>query len=136
MGEIKKGIRLLAREAGGKTRAKTDAMDWFETSRKGIRETAVQTTARRFRPGQVYVFRYDDPKYAEWWDRNPCVLALDPANNNDCAARNVNVGGDGSHSHSYSGTTAVNTGGAAITNAQRSGRNLPPYYALVYIIKY
>ena len=58
-----------------------------------------------------------------------------PASNNDCAARNVNVGGDGSHSHSYSGTTAVNTGGAAITNAQRSGRNLPPYYALVYIIK-
>ena len=58
-----------------------------------------------------------------------------PASNNDCAARNVNVGGDGSHSHSYSGTTAVNTGGAAITNAQRSGRNLPPYYALIYIIK-
>ena len=58
-----------------------------------------------------------------------------PANNNDCAARNVNVGGDGSHSHSYSGTTAVNTGGAAITNAQRSGRNLPPYYALCYIMK-
>ena len=58
-----------------------------------------------------------------------------PASNNDCAARNVNVGGDGSHSHSYSGTTAVNTGGAAITNAQRSGRNLPPYYALCYIMK-
>ena len=90
MGEIKKGIRLLARESGGKTRAKSDAMDWFETSRKGIRETAVQKTARRFRPGQVYVFRYDDPKYAEWWDRNPCVLALDPANNNDCGI-NLNL---------------------------------------------
>ena len=41
----------------------------------------------------------------------------------------------GSHNHTYSGTTANNTGGAAITNAQRSGRNLPPYYALYYIIK-
>ena len=41
----------------------------------------------------------------------------------------------GSHQHTYSGTTANNTGGAAITNAQRSGRNLPPYYALCYIMK-
>ena len=42
---------------------------------------------------------------------------------------------NGSHAHTYSGTTANNTGGAAITNAQRSGRNLPPYYALCYIMK-
>ena len=41
----------------------------------------------------------------------------------------------GSHQHTYSGTTANNTGGAAITNAQRSNRNLPPYYALCYIMK-
>ena len=60
-----------------------------------------------------------------------------PANNNDCAARNVNVGGNGSHSHSISGTTGnpsntgTNSQGSSATNA-----NLPPYYALVYIIKY
>ena len=54
--------------------------------------------------------------------------------NNDSLARNVNVGGDGSHSHSYSGTTAVNTGGAAITSAQRSVK-LYPYCALIYIMK-
>tara|TARA_B100000214_G_scaffold25528_1_gene16769 strand:- start:246 stop:860 length:615 start_codon:yes stop_codon:yes gene_type:complete len=49
-----------------------------------------------------------------------------------------NTGGpsaNSNHRHSYSGTTANNTGGAAITNAQRSGRNLPPYYALCYIMK-
>ena len=43
--------------------------------------------------------------------------------------------GTNSKTVSISGTTAVNTGGAAITNAQRSGRNLPPYYALCYIMK-
>ena len=57
------------------------------------------------------------------------------AGDNDCGQRSANVGGNGSHTHSYSGTTAVNTGAAAITNAQRSGRNLPPYYALAFIMK-
>ena len=58
-----------------------------------------------------------------------------PANNNDCAARNVNTGGD-THSHSVSGTTGnpsdrgTNTQGSSATNA-----NLPPYYALCYIMK-
>ena len=59
-----------------------------------------------------------------------------PASNNDCAQRNVNVGGDGSHSHTYSGTTqaastsTTNTQGSSSTNA-----NLPPYYSLAYIMK-
>ena len=60
-----------------------------------------------------------------------------PASNNDCAQRNINTTGSGSHSHSISGTTGnpSNTG----TNSQGSSAvnaNLPPYYALVYIIKY
>ena len=51
-----------------------------------------------------------------------------PASNNDCAQRNINTSGSGSHTHSVSGTTDVQ--GTSATNA-----NLPPYYALVYIIK-
>ena len=90
MGKVKKDIRGLSKDAGGKGRAKTAAESWFEDSKKSIREGAVQSTARRFRPGQVYVFRYDDPKYATEWDRNPCVLALDPAGNNDCGI-NLNL---------------------------------------------
>ena len=59
-----------------------------------------------------------------------------PASNNDCAQRNINTSGSGSHSHSISGTTGnpSNTG----TNAQGSSAtnaNLPPYYAVTYIIK-
>ena len=90
MGEVKKGVRELAKDAGGRGKAVSEAESWFEDSKKSIREGAVQNTARRFRPGQVYVFRYDDPKYATEWDRNPCVLALDPAGNNDCGI-NLNL---------------------------------------------
>ena len=59
-----------------------------------------------------------------------------PASNNDCAQRNINTSGSGSHSHSISGTTGnpsntgTNTQGSSATNA-----NLPPYYALAYIMK-
>ena len=84
MGQVKRDIRQLGKESGGMGNARSDAESWFEDSKKSIRETAVQKTARRFRPGQIYVFRYDEPKYATEWDRNPCVLALDPAGNNDC----------------------------------------------------
>ena len=90
MGEVKKGVRELAKDAGGRGKAVSEAESWFEDSKKSIREGAVQNTARRFRPGQVYVFRYDDPKYATEWDRNPCVLALDPAGNNNCGI-NLNL---------------------------------------------
>ena len=59
-----------------------------------------------------------------------------PASNNDCAQRNINTSGSGSHSHSISGTTGnpsdtgTNSQGESGTN-----KNLPPYYALTYIIK-
>ena len=59
-----------------------------------------------------------------------------PASNNDCAQRNINTSGSGSHSHSISGTTGnpsntgTNSQGSSATNA-----NLPPYYAVTYIIK-
>ena len=59
-----------------------------------------------------------------------------PASNNDCAQRNINTSGSGSHSHSISGTTGnpsntgTNSQGSSATNA-----NLPPYYALCYIMK-
>ena len=59
MSEVKKGIRELIKQSGGKAKAKSDAQDWFETSKKSIREGAVQNTATRMQPGKVYVFRYD-----------------------------------------------------------------------------
>lgn len=90
MGEVKKNIRDLSKEYGSKTKAKSAAEDWFNDSVKAIRENSVQRTGQRFAPGKVYVFRYDDPKWADWWDRNPVVLALDPAGSNDCGI-NLNM---------------------------------------------
>ena len=55
-----------------------------------------------------------------------------PANNNDCASRDINSGGN---------TTgiAVNANGTGITvnneGSSGSNANLPPYYALCYIMK-
>ena len=53
-----------------------------------------------------------------------------PANNNDCAARNVDTGGNGAHTHSINGNTG-DQGGAM----GQSFSILPPYYALCYIMK-
>ena len=51
-----------------------------------------------------------------------------PASNNDCAARNVSTGGNGSHTHSISGSTGNQGSGQSFSI-------LPPYYALCYIMK-
>lgn len=86
MGKIKKDIKELSKEAGGKNNAKKAAEQWFLESSKNIREGAVMTYGGRFRTGMIHVFRYDSPKHEatlEWWDRNPVVLALDPAEGND-----------------------------------------------------
>lgn len=91
MGEIKRNIRLLSRQAGGKVKARRDAEDWFETSKKAIREKAVTRQAGPFQPGKIYVFRYDNPVSAWWWDSNPVVLALDPADNGNDLGINLNM---------------------------------------------
>jgi len=86
MGEIKRQIRKLSKEAGGKTMARRVAEKWFDTSKKSRANKSVVTTGRRFMPGKIYVFEYKTPKgidRLEWWDRNPVVLALDPYKGND-----------------------------------------------------
>jgi hypothetical protein len=86
MGKIKKDIKQLSKEAGGKTRARREAETWFYASSKDIREGSVMNRSGRFRTGMIHVFRYDNPKHEAtlpWWDRNPVVLALDPVESND-----------------------------------------------------
>ena len=86
MGKIKKDIKELSREAGGKNRARKEAEKWFVESSKNVREGAVARYGGRFRTGMIHVFRYDKPKHEAtlpWWDRNPVVLALDPVEGND-----------------------------------------------------
>lgn len=86
MGLIKKEIKELSKQAGSKTNARKEAQKWFNESSKNIREGSVIPTNSRFKSGMIYVFRYDNPKYAEtlpWWDRNPVVLALNSVGSND-----------------------------------------------------
>ena len=79
MGQVLREIRELSKAAGGKTRAKSNAEDWFQSTSKAVREKAVSRSATRFQPGKIYVFRYENPVAAFWWDSNPVVLALDTA---------------------------------------------------------
>jgi hypothetical protein len=86
MGEIKRQIRKLSREAGGKLLARKKAHSWYTTGKNKRSERSVASTGQRFRPGKIYVFEYKTPKgidRLEWWDRNPVVLALDPYKGND-----------------------------------------------------
>ena len=85
MGKVKKDIKELIRESGGKRRARKDAEDWYEFGKSSSIEKGVHSKGGRFQPGKIYVFRYT-PKYANelmWYDSNPVVLALDPDGNND-----------------------------------------------------
>ena len=45
------------------------------------------------------------------------------------------TGSNGSHAHSFSGTTAAFNGASQSTGVSGTNRNLPPYYALCYIMK-
>ena len=59
-----------------------------------------------------------------------------PASNNDCAAQNVNTGGGGAHTHTVSGNTGASVPNTTDTLGESAtNKNLPPYYALCYIMK-
>ena len=52
------------------------------------------------------------------------------AGDNDCGARDKETDTDGTHSHSITGDSGAASGGVSGTD-----KNLPPYYALCYIMK-
>ena len=87
MGAIKTQIKALVKTHGSKSNARKEAEAWYASSLKSFRnKEVVKSTILRFRPGKIYVFRYDTPKTEEtleWWDRSPVVLALDPYKGND-----------------------------------------------------
>tara|TARA_B110000285_G_C15064088_1_gene584078 strand:+ start:685 stop:1281 length:597 start_codon:yes stop_codon:yes gene_type:complete len=91
MGQVKTDIRQLSKDAGGKARAAKAAEDWFNTSRKSVRENAVARSAGSFEPGKIYVFRYENPVVAEWWDSNPVVLALNRSDTGNDMGINLNM---------------------------------------------
>ena len=91
MGEVRKQIRALSKEFGGKARAAKEAENWFQTSKKAVREKAVARSAGPFQPGKIYVFRYENPVSAFWWDSNPIVLALNKSDTGNDMGINLNM---------------------------------------------
>lgn len=84
MGYVKREIKRLIKEAGSKSRARSEAEDWYNEAvrSRGIKEaTRIRT---RFQPGKIYVFEYDPiTENLPWFDQNPVVLALERVDGND-----------------------------------------------------
>jgi len=80
MGYIKEQIRQLFKENGGYAGAKRVSTNWFKDSLDARDKLDVKYTRKRFEPGKIYVFKYENPVTKEslpWWDKAPVVLALD-----------------------------------------------------------
>lgn len=94
MGKIKEDIKKLAKDAGSKSKALKEARTWYDKGSNSMRDNTIVKTTDPFRPGMIYVFRYDKPKHMAtlpWWDKNPVVLALDATDaGNDCGI-NLNL---------------------------------------------
>lgn len=85
MGYIKKRIKELSREHGGKIKASRNSEKWFLDGIKRSNITEAKSTRKRFEAGKIYVFKYD-PKHKEtlpWFDENPVVLAIEQVDKND-----------------------------------------------------
>lgn len=85
MGQVKNDIQKLIKEQGSLSAARSFSQKWFEKGRSAVNEKGVSYTSKRFFPGKIYVFRYTPINYINlpWYDKNPVVLALDPAGDND-----------------------------------------------------
>lgn len=84
MGQVKNDIQKLIKEQGSLSAAKSFSEKWFEKGRNTVNEKGASFTSKRFFPGKIYVFRYSPiSKTLPWYDKNPVVLALDPAGLND-----------------------------------------------------
>ena len=94
MGQVKHDIKNLAKEAGSNSKAIQEAKQWYNKGSKSKRAREVADTRDPFRPGMIYVFRYEKPKHIAtlpWFDKNPVVLALDATDaGNDCGI-NLNL---------------------------------------------
>lgn len=71
MGKLKTEISQLIKKSRGLNQARIDTNKWFNTS------NSVVNTQELFKPGKIYVFRYEHPINKErLWDMNPTVLSL------------------------------------------------------------
>jgi len=94
MGVIKDEINELYKMHGSKTKAIKEAQGWFQRGSAKLRDNTIVSSRSSFKPGMIYVFRYEKPKYLEelpWWDKHPVVLALDPTDQKNDLGINLNL---------------------------------------------
>ena len=59
MGYVKKRIRELSKEAGGKIKARRSAENWYRSNLRSRSLKEAKYTRDRFIPGKIYVFNYN-----------------------------------------------------------------------------
>ena len=74
---VKAEVSELISKMRGKSIAVKDTKNWFKNTRNSSGDTSVRRDSGVFKPGKIYVFRYESPvRDNKMWDRNPVVLSL------------------------------------------------------------
>lgn len=77
MPQVKDEVSQLVAKMRGRDVAVEDTKRWYKTTKASAGDFTVKSTTESFKPGKIYVFRYENPvKQNKLWDRNPVVLSL------------------------------------------------------------
>jgi len=74
---VKAEVSTLISKMKGRSIASADTKIWFKNTRNSAGDTSVRRDSSPFKPGKIYVFRYETTeRKGKMWDRNPVVLSL------------------------------------------------------------
>ena len=74
---VRTEVSALVAKMKGQSIAVADTKIWFKNTRDSAGDTSVRRDNGVFKPGKIYVFRYESPERpGKMWDRNPVVLSL------------------------------------------------------------
>lgn len=79
MNTLSTEVKNFIQNARGLDNAKVAATEWFKTVGKSNGDKSIQSYSGPFKPGKIYVFRYEHPvteEKLEVWDANPVVLSI------------------------------------------------------------
>jgi len=81
---VKREVSALITKSKGKDIAQEETKRWFKNTRDSAGDSSVRRDGSVFKPGKIYVFRYESPENpSKMWDRNPVVLSLGTVNGLD-----------------------------------------------------
>jgi hypothetical protein len=86
MATLSDEVKNFIKNTRGLDNAKSAATQWYKTVGKSQGDTSIQSYSGPFKPGKIYIFRYQNPvtkERLEQWDANPVVLSLGRVDDND-----------------------------------------------------